>query len=159
MKVCEWVCESITNEILRQNTYFLYPICWNWLKLPNCIIIVLKCVKVCECVCESVWNFFCVRLYPKYAFPTLKWTKGSRFGKFCLWVLNLAQKTTVWASKHCWVGYGKDKHSFVWIIITTDNARNMLGIFNVEGFLATYISGPCVNHIIQLAINVSNYGW
>ena len=42
-------------------------------------------------------------------------------------------------------------------VITTDNAANMLGIFNVEGFPSNYLSGPCVNHIIQLAINVSYY--
>ena len=42
-------------------------------------------------------------------------------------------------------------------VITTDNAANMLGIFNVEGFPPNYKSGPCVNHIIQLAINVSYF--
>ena len=39
-------------------------------------------------------------------------------------------------------------------VITTDTAKNMLGIFNIPTFPVRYVSGKCVNHILQLCIKV-----
>ena len=55
MKVCEWVYESISNEILSQSTHSLLP---NMFKLAEIVKLYDNCVKVCESVCESVQNFF-----------------------------------------------------------------------------------------------------
>ena len=39
-------------------------------------------------------------------------------------------------------------------VITTDTAKNMLGVFNIDGFPSNFCSGHCINHVIQLAIKV-----
>ena len=39
-------------------------------------------------------------------------------------------------------------------VITTDNAKNMVGIFNIPSFPTKYVRGSCINHVLQLCIKV-----